>query len=73
MPCAASERATIRRVGEQLVIHVHWHDAADLQTYLRRRGFASVPMMGAGKRETCLEMESIDEAGVRAAVADWLS
>jgi len=57
-----------------LVILVSWHDAASLQDHLRRKGFASVPTLGAGKRQMCLELESDpDEAAVRAAVADWLT
>jgi hypothetical protein len=71
MLCETSERAAVRKVGDQLVVPVPWHDAASLRTKLRRGGFFSEPIMGAGKREICLEMESLDEAGVRAAVSGW--
>jgi hypothetical protein len=72
MRCETSERATVRKAGGRLVIHVSWHDAASLQTHLRRKGFLSVPLLGAGKREICLELESDpDEASVHAAIADW--
>jgi hypothetical protein len=72
MPCKTSERATVRKVCDQLVIHVSWHDAAGLQTYLRLKGFSTVPALGAGKRQTCLELEADpSEASVRAAVVAW--
>jgi hypothetical protein len=72
MLCETSERAAVRKVGDQLVIHVSWRDAASLQTHLRLKGFSTVPILGAGKRQTRLELESDpSEASVRAAVADW--
>jgi hypothetical protein len=53
-----SKRATIRKVGDQWVVDVPWHDAANLRMKLQRGGFFSEPVLGPGKREPCLEMES---------------
>jgi hypothetical protein len=54
-----SDQATIRKVGDRWVVHVPWHDAANLRMKLQRGGFFSEPVLGPGKREPCLEMESL--------------